>query len=225
MKRDLLYRLTGRQGDFVNSLLNYGVVGNSAVANMPLRDWLGLTDRTTDAHVVALLAAATAYPEDSGIKDLHCSVSDLYPEALTVAGAQLVATGSSPINYCYAPTVFPFSTAWTLKYANAGEAILEMSAANIRRVSVQVLDATVSPAWPADTGMTANLKLADGWGPEVVINIHAPPRNYPFAAMVKALLQRSDAVALLASTGQAQGISVCRNPIRAAAMLVNALTR
>ncbi len=222
MNQDFLYRLTGRRGDFLEPLMNHGDSG-STPGNAALREWLGLHNRKTDIHVRALLVAADAFPEDSGLSGLNFRTEWLSPELTDIVGAQLVGNGASPAVIAYQPAVFPFATDWELHYHSANEARLVQGTVQ-RIVRVSPGGDTMPVSWPTDTGIKGNLKLHQSWDPGALVFMHVPARSYPYQALMDALRRRTDAVALLAAKAVADGAFTCPNPVRAAAMVVKALT-
>lgn len=223
MKQDFLFKLTGRVTDFVDPLLNHGAAATAIPGNVPLRRWLGLLDTKTDVHVRALLTAAAAYPEDSGIRNLHVPPDWIYPELFDIVGAELVGTGKTPPMNCHAPETFPFAVDWEFKYQGPSEAVLIR---NGKRTTVPVLPntTTLAVSWPTDTGLFGNLRLHQAWAAGASITLHVPPRSYPYAALMRQLFLRADAVNLMSATGVAEAAHACPNPVRAAALLVKALT-
>ena len=223
MKPDFLHRLTGRTGDFVEPLLNHGMESGVAPTVPELRVWLGLTDSKTDIHVRALLAAAEAYPQDSGISGMNVSIVDLPLEPFKIVGASPAHTAHSPFSFHVRNLTFPFSTEWVINYSGPTEMRLTRGAFS-ELCAVDFVGQTMLPAWPAHLGIKGNLDLHQPWQPGARISIHNPPRQYPYQSLVASLLRREDAIAILDEKGVIGSAYNLSEPMRALALLVRALT-
>lgn len=223
MKHDFLHRLTGRLNDFREPLLNHGQASTAPLSDVLLRQWLGLLDTSTDVHVRALLVAAVAYPEDSGVSGLHVDPSWLPGDPLVVVGANLTGNGKHPPMNCHAPAVFPFFVKWELRYTADGAASLIRGHAS-QNVPAISNGETLSVEWPADSGIFGNLRLHQAWAAGASVSLYVPPVNYPYASLIREMFKRADAVKLLSARGVAEAANACPNPVRATALLVKALT-
>lgn len=228
MIHDFVHRLTGRQTGFREPLLSLGSLCEAAVAHLDLKQWLGLQDEDTDAHVVAFLTAAAAFPEDSGVSGLHIWPWDLPAASVEIVGASLTGTPASPVVAAYAPAAWPFPTRFTLQYKSPSEAALSHKEGG---ETVQVTsytaasDVFLAPAWPAWLGLTANLLLGSAWQPGARCDFNLPPRAYPFQALQRAMKAHQPLVRLLDSKGLAAAFFETPNPVRAAAVVARALTQ
>lgn len=228
MIHDFIHRLAGRQTGFREPLLGMGAPCPTAVEHLDIKKWLGLQDTDTDAHVVAFLTAAAAFPEDSGVTGLHIRPWDLPAPAVEIVGASLAGTPASPVVAAYAPAAWPFPTSFTLRYKSPSEADLthKDGGETMRATSYTVAsDVFLAPSWPAWLGLTANLLLGSAWQPGARCDINLPPRSYPFLALRDAMHTYQPLVRLLDSKGLAAAFFETPNPVRAAAVVVRALTQ
>lgn len=219
---DFIHRLTGRLDDFLEPLLNHGLAGDPPADHAELRQWLGLKERRSDAFVRALLVAAEAYPEDCPM-DLWFGCCDLPLETWSVVGATLTPTSQQAADILYRPTMFPFPVTFELRYLDAGRMDFRAGGSS-ETVAVSTAGSSLAVAWPAWTGMTGALKLHQAWDPEFQAVVTAPPVSFPYEALQREVLKRSDATALLQARGVLDAVFSALNPVRAAALITRALT-